>query len=142
MRGRFPPAGFSLDDSHDPSCLESVMSARRHRTTARPLSGTGTCFIMPDPDRKDDPGATLRPPPGWMALCRLLPGFVAGAFGGGLFVALLLTLDVAGLRTLLTSADHPPRWNLFLSIPLLFGLLGMVIAPSLSASVKPTEMDR
>lgn len=97
---------------------------------------------MPNPDRNDDPGAALPPPPGWTLLCRLLPGFAAGAFGGGLFVALLLTLDVAGLRTLLTSADHPPRWNLFLSIPLLFGLLGMVIAPSLSAPAKPTEMDR
>ncbi len=97
---------------------------------------------MPDPDRADDPGAALLPPPGWTLLCRLLPGFAAGAFGGGLFVALLLTLDVAGLRTLLTSADRPPHWSLFLSIPLLFGLLGMVIAPSLSAPETPTELDR
>ncbi|MFD1626203.1 hypothetical protein [Azospirillum griseum] len=83
-----------------------------------------------------------RPPPGWRLFCRLLPGFAAGAFGGGLFVALLLAFDVAGLRTLLHSADRPPHWSLFLSMPLLFGLLGMVVAPSLNRSTDVREMDR
>lgn len=97
---------------------------------------------MHDPDRDDDAGAAVRPPPGWVLFCRLLPGFAAGAFGGGLFVALLLTLDVAGLRTLLAMTERPPHWSLFLSIPLLFGLLGMVIAPSLSAPAHPKGTDR
>jgi hypothetical protein len=47
-------------------------------------------------------------------------------------VALMLTFDVGGMRTLLHAADRPPHWSLFLSIPLLFGLLGAIIAPSLS----------
>ncbi len=98
---------------------------------------------MHDPDRDDDANATVRPPPVWTLFFRVLPGFAAGAFGGGLFVALLLAFDVAGLRTLLTAADRPPHWSLFLSIPLLFGLLGMVIAPSLSAPAHPKGgMDR
>lgn len=95
---------------------------------------------MHDPDRDHEPGTDVRPPPGWTLFCRLLPGFAAGAFGGGLFMALLLTLDVAGLRTLLTTAERPPHWSLFLSIPLLFGLLGMMIAPSLAA--QPKGLDR
>lgn len=87
---------------------------------------------MHDPDHRDPLGRLSRPPPGWPLFCRLLPGFAAGAFGGGLFVALLLAFDVAGLRTLLRAAERPPHWSLFLSIPLLFGLLGAVIAPSLN----------
>jgi hypothetical protein len=87
---------------------------------------------MHDPDHDDPQERLSRPPPGWALFCRLLPGFAAGAFGGGLFVALMLAFDVGGMRTLLHAADRPPHWSLFLSIPLLFGLLGAIIAPSLS----------
>ncbi|MFD1628040.1 hypothetical protein [Azospirillum griseum] len=96
---------------------------------------------MPDPDHRDpmtaspnDPmGPGSRPPPGWALFCRLLPGLAVGGFVGGLAVALLLALDVGGLRSLLHSPDQRPHWALFLAVPALTALVGAILAPRFSA---------
>ncbi|NFV79426.1 hypothetical protein [Magnetospirillum aberrantis] len=64
------------------------------------------------------------------ALRLALSGMIAGAFGGVVLVGLVLVLDIARLRSLLSTAALPPSPLEWLTVPGAFAMIGLAVALS------------
>lgn len=64
------------------------------------------------------------------ALRLALSGMIAGALGGVVLVGLVLVLDIARLRSLLSATALPPSPLEWLTVPGAFAMIGLAVALS------------
>lgn len=57
-------------------------------------------------------------------------GFVAGGLGGAVLIGLVLALDIARLRSLLSAADFALSVGEWLTVPSVFAAAGLIVALS------------
>ncbi len=75
------------------------------------------------------------PPPVFRRACS---GFLLGLLGGGGFVGVLFTFDVAHLRSLAAAVPLPLSADDLLTVPLAFAALG-IVATGLSSGCDPEK---